>query len=179
MPTWRGGDAAMRDTARFHFGFSVPLRPHADAGRVVEAVAAAEGDLGIVPVAHESTSGTPWWSRLIGAEAPKIIARLPFVERSDHPAGLPVFVITRPGAAVAVHEVALFATRSRDPLPPLEPLGATLLDAAGDGTVEERLLSVPEASAQALRVHLAALDIAVTDVGGHAARFTVAPASAA
>ena len=29
--------------------------------------------------------------------APKIIARLPFVERADHPAALPVFVISRAG----------------------------------------------------------------------------------
>ena len=34
------GEAAMRDTARFHFGFTVPFVTHMDASGVVAAVAA-------------------------------------------------------------------------------------------------------------------------------------------
>src|SRR5271155_2143556 len=37
------GDAAMRDSARFHFGFTVPCVPHLSASGVIEAVAAAGG----------------------------------------------------------------------------------------------------------------------------------------
>ena len=32
------GDAGMRDSARFHFGFTVPYRPHPDCAAVIEAV---------------------------------------------------------------------------------------------------------------------------------------------
>src|SRR5438132_12534198 len=84
------GDAAMRDSARFHFGFTVPFVPHADAASVVAAVSDSRGDLGLVPAFGTAGTGA-WWSALESDSAPKIIARLPFVERADHPAGVPVF----------------------------------------------------------------------------------------
>ena len=87
------GEAAMRDSARFHFGFTVPFMTHMGASGVVAAVAASRGDIGLVPAAGSSSA---WWTALEGGDAPKIIARLPFVERADHPAGLPVFGIARP-----------------------------------------------------------------------------------
>ena len=43
------GDALMRDSARFHFGFTVPFIPHMGAAAVVEAVSSSKGDLGLVP----------------------------------------------------------------------------------------------------------------------------------
>src|ERR1700747_1601783 len=43
------GDAAMRDSARFHFGFTVPFVPHADAARGGGGVSASRGGLGLVP----------------------------------------------------------------------------------------------------------------------------------
>src|SRR6185312_14692194 len=43
------GDARMRDSARFHFGFTVPFVPHMGAAGVVEAVSESKGDLGLVP----------------------------------------------------------------------------------------------------------------------------------
>ena len=43
------GDAAMRDSARFHFGFTVPFVPHMGAAGVVAAVSESKGDLGLVP----------------------------------------------------------------------------------------------------------------------------------
>ena len=78
------GEAAMRDTARFHFGFTVPFVTHMGASGVVAAVAASRGDIGLVPAAAAAGA---WWTALEGDDAPKIIARLPFVERADHPAG--------------------------------------------------------------------------------------------
>ena len=42
-----GGDAPMRDTARFHFGFTVPYVPHDSAAGVIDAVADSAGDLGV------------------------------------------------------------------------------------------------------------------------------------
>src|SRR5258708_3387977 len=43
------GDATMRDSARFHFGFTVPFVPHMGAASVVAAVSDSKGDLGLVP----------------------------------------------------------------------------------------------------------------------------------
>src|SRR5271156_577710 len=43
------GDALMRDSARFHFGFAVPFEPHLGAASVVEAVSRSKGDLGLIP----------------------------------------------------------------------------------------------------------------------------------
>src|SRR5258708_1565145 len=41
------GESAMRDSERFHFGFTVPVVAHLGAAGVVAAVAAAKGDLGL------------------------------------------------------------------------------------------------------------------------------------
>jgi chorismate mutase len=103
------GDAAMRDSARFHFGFTVPFITHIGAAGVVEAIAASQGDLGLVPAS--SIAGAPaWWTALEG-NAPKIIARLPFVERHDHPAALPVFAIARPNPDAVVTDVEMWSIR--------------------------------------------------------------------
>jgi chorismate mutase len=104
------GDAAMRDSARFHFGFTVPFVPHMGAASVVAAVSDSKGDLGLVP-AFTMAGANAWWSALEFESAPKIIARLPFVERADHPAGVPVFVISRAAADSMVREVEVWSVR--------------------------------------------------------------------
>src|SRR5438128_5569607 len=43
------GDAAMRDSARFHFGFTVPFVAHFGAAAAVAAVARSTGALALVP----------------------------------------------------------------------------------------------------------------------------------
>src|SRR5271155_4269135 len=104
------GDALMRDSARFHFGFTVPFEPHMGAASVVEAVSRSKGDLGLIP-AFAIAGGGPWWAALEFDAAPKIIARLPFVERADHPAALPVFVISRVAADAMVTETEVWSMR--------------------------------------------------------------------
>ena len=104
------GDALMRDSARFHFGFTVPFVAHMGAAAVVAAVSASKGDLGLVP-AFDIASAGAWWSALEFDAAPKIIARLPFVERSDHPAALPVFVISRVAADAMATEAPVWSVR--------------------------------------------------------------------
>ena len=104
------GDALMRDSARFHFGFTVPFVPHMGAAGVVAAVSASKGDLGLVP-AFDIASAGAWWSALEFDAAPKIIARLPFVERPDHPAALPVFVLSRVAADAMATEAAVWSVR--------------------------------------------------------------------
>src|SRR6266545_2089353 len=56
------GDAAMRDSARFHFGFTVPFVAHMGAAAVVAAVSESKGDLGLVP-AFAAQPGA-WWDAL-------------------------------------------------------------------------------------------------------------------
>src|SRR5215217_700815 len=102
------GEAAMRDTARFHFGFTVPFATHIGASSVAAAVAASRGDIGLVPAAGASGA---WWTALEGGDAPKIITRLPFVERAHHPAGLPVFGIARPNPDAVVPDVETWSVR--------------------------------------------------------------------
>jgi chorismate mutase len=71
-------ESAMRDSARFHFGFTVPYVAHFNASAAVEAVARSKGDLALVSAI---SSRTPWWLALEADGAPKITARLPFVAR--------------------------------------------------------------------------------------------------
>jgi chorismate mutase len=104
------GDALMRDSARFHFGFTVPFVPHMGASGVVAAVSESNGDLGLVPALGVAGAGA-WWSALEFDSAPKIIARLPFVERADHPAALPVFVISRVADDAMAKEAVIWSVR--------------------------------------------------------------------
>jgi chorismate mutase len=104
------GDALMRDSARFHFGFTVPFVPHAGAASVVAAVSESKGDLGLVPAFATAGAG-PWWAALEFDAAPKIIARMPFVERPNHPAALPVFVVSRVAADAMVTETEVWSVR--------------------------------------------------------------------
>src|ERR1700753_2125493 len=55
------GESAMRDSARFHFGFTVPFVSHFSAEVAVDAVAKSKGDLALVSAV---SSRTPWWTAL-------------------------------------------------------------------------------------------------------------------
>jgi chorismate mutase len=173
------GDAHMRDSARFHFGFTVPLVPHVGAASVVQAVAASNGDLGLVPAFAIAGSG-PWWTALEFDTAPKIIARLPFVERADHPAALPVFVISRVAADAMVTETEVWSMRvsgwSATSVERIAEIADAIAapDQAFDGAA--LLISVArgdiEAVADALRSTGASIR-SQTLVGSHATRYTV------
>src|SRR6202521_3642481 len=104
------GDAMMRDSARFHFGFTVPFAPHIGAASVVAAASASRGDLGLVPAFATAGAG-PWWAALEFDAAPKIIARLPFVERANHPAAMPVFALSRAAPDAMVTETEVWSMR--------------------------------------------------------------------
>src|SRR5262245_56542889 len=104
------GDAAIRDSARFHFGFTVPFVPHMGAANVVAAVSESKGDLGLVPAFAMAGAGA-WWNALEFDAAPKIIARLPFIDRADHPAAAPVFLVSRAAPDAMVREVETWSVR--------------------------------------------------------------------
>ena len=179
------GDALVRDSVRFHFGYTVPVVQHVGAAAVVDAVASSRGDLGLLR-AEAVSGGKPWWTALEGEGTPKIIARLPFVERGDHPAALPLFVVSKPlPADAALSEVEVWSvhvagwnTSVARALAPLAEVvaqpdsgldsAALLISVPQSRKVEQVLASLKEAGAS---VRSSAL------VGGHATRYTVPPKS--
>lgn len=174
------GDALMRDSARFHFGFTVPFVPHMGSASVVAAVSASKGDLGLVP-AFAATSAGDWWTALEFESAPKIIARLPFVDRADHPAALPVFVISRASDDAMVKEVEVWSVRVSGWSAAAARAVSTIAeiiavpDSAFDGAC--LLISVPagrklaEATDTLLKAGASVRSTAL--VGSHATRYTV------
>jgi chorismate mutase len=178
-----GGDPPMRDSARFHFGFTVPYVPHNNAAGVIEAVQRSPGDLGLVRIGGGAADGA-WWSGLTYPQAAKIIARLPFVERPDHPAGLPVFVVSKPVEDAAARDVLLYAVqveRWRDALPALiAEAGGEIIGNAPDRMGLSLLVAISGPRAGAAGERLSALSGAtrMADVGSHAARFDISRESA-
>ena len=174
------GDALMRDSARFHFGFTVPFVPHLGAAGVVAAVSASKGDLGLVP-AFATTGGGAWWTALEFESAPKIIARLPFIVRPDHPAPLNVFVISRVAADAMVTEVEIWSVRvsgwGATAARAVSALAETIAvpDSAFDGAA--LLVSVPAGGklddVTAALVKTGASVRSTALVGSHATRYTV------
>jgi chorismate mutase len=171
------GESLMRDSARFHFGFVVPYVTHFSPSAAVEAVAKSKGDLALVSAI---SSRSPWWVELEPLGAPKIIARLPFVERADHPAALPVFVVSRVSDSAMVTEVETWSirvsgwngeiARALSPLADIVAVpdtafdGAALLVSMTAGDLEKIKAALLEAGAS---VRSSAL------VGSHATRYTV------
>ncbi|MFY9967999.1 MAG: chorismate mutase [Roseiarcus sp.] len=172
------GEAAIRDSARFHFGFTVPCVAHRSAADVIAAVAESSGDLGMFPLDGGPEAGA-WWTRLAPPPAPKVIARLPFVERPDHPAGLPVFVISQPLAEGAARDVVLDSItldQWRPKLPAaLHSAGAEIIGSAADGMGLALLVARQgEATSQAVRAALwsaGGADVRSVEIGAHASRF--------
>ncbi|MET0877473.1 MAG: chorismate mutase [Tardiphaga sp.] len=172
------GESAMRDSARFHFGFTVPYVAHFSAAAAVEAVARSKGDLALVPA---TSSRAPWWIELEPQDMPKIIARLPFIERADHPAALPVFVVSRVADSAMVTEVEMWSVRvsgwNAETARALSPLAEIVAvpDTAFDGAA--LLVSVTgSTSLEHIKAALIAAGASVRSsalVGSHATRYTV------
>ena len=181
MPTCPPATRSCANSARFHFGFTVPLVPHVGAASVVAAVTESKGDLGLVPAFAIAGAGAgPWWTALEFESAPKIIARLPFVERADHPAGLPVFVISRVAPEAMVTETEVWSFRvsgwnaaSVDSLAGLADAIA-VPDSAFDGAA--LLISVSGGGVDAVANALVGTGASIRSralVGSHATRYTV------
>jgi hypothetical protein len=172
----------MRDSARFHFGFTVPLESHFGSDATIAAVARASGDLGLLRVEGHPSRGV-WWQGLMPPGAPKVIARLPFIERPDHPAAMPVFVVARPGAAAAARDVVLYATQMehwREGLPAVvAELSGEIIGTAADGSQSALLLAfagqIPQGQIAA-RLEPAVGALTLVEVGAHAQRSIAPPA---
>jgi chorismate mutase len=171
------GESLMRDSARFHFGFTVPYVSHFSAPAAVEAVAKSKGDLALVSA---TSSTTPWWIALEAEGVPKIIARLPFVERADHPAALPIFVVSRVADSAMVTEVEMWSVRvsgwNADIALALSPLAEIV--AVPDTALDGAALLVSFAAGHLKKIEAALVEAGASVrssalVGSHATRYTV------
>ena len=160
------GESAMRDSARFHFGFVVPYVSHfsgAGGGRGGGEIEGRPG-AGLGRVRR-----TPWWNALEADGAPKIIARLPFLERADHPAALPVFVISRVADDAMVTEVEMWSVRvsgwNADTARALAPLAEIVAvpDTAFDGAA--LLVSVAGTGFEKIKMALIKAGASVRSIG--------------
>jgi hypothetical protein len=143
-------------------------------------VAASKGDLALVSA---TASPSPWWLALEAQGSPKIIARLPFIERADHPAALPVFVISRVADSAMVTEVEMWSIRvsgwNAEIARALSPLAEAVAvpDLAFDGAA--LLVSITGTSTlDGIKAALIAAGASVRSsalVGSHATRYTVPP----
>jgi hypothetical protein len=159
----------------------VPFVAHMGAAAVVAAVSDSAGDLGLVPAVPTAGAGA-WWNALEFDSAPKIVARLPFVDRADHPAALPAFVISRAAGDAMATEVELWSMRvsgwsakAAEALAGLAEL-AVVPDRAFDGAA--LLISVPQGGSIAAitdRLVKAGASVRASAlVGSHATRYRVA-----
>lgn len=101
-----GDDAvAAMDSARFSFGFTVPVHALPSAGEVVSRIEAGGDRLGLVLLKEEAG---PWWERLSSAQ---IVARLPFIAADGRQAGEPALVLAPPLADPVPFEITCYAVR--------------------------------------------------------------------
>ncbi|NJO55502.1 MAG: hypothetical protein HC834_03140 [Rhodospirillales bacterium] len=73
-------DTGCWDVARDHFGMFTPIARHGTVRGVIESVHRQEASVGVLPFPSQNDPD-PWWRHLFTshADAPKIIARLPFI----------------------------------------------------------------------------------------------------
>jgi chorismate mutase len=166
------------DTARFHFGFTVPLHKHGHAQHVIEAVRQAVGDLGIVPLQKMALEGA-WWNELIGPQKPKIIARLPFLTRTHHPIPRSYYVISKPLAEAMSREVIICAINLGRWSPKITEVISSLQgeivssSPQGDRLCSLIALPYPHDGAKLYDafIKIGLTDIHVDEIGSHAAPF--------
>ena len=166
---------AMRDLARFYFGFTVPAHLVAGPEEVIDAVARSISDLGIVRLSQPSWVG-PWWQRLGHEGGPRIIARLPYILFPGRVADLPALVVSNPisepvGPEWLIH--AFVGVGDRDPSEALEAAGFELLARHDDGPRVEFLVASPaDAALDAVTAAFEAAKVEVREprcVGGYPA----------
>jgi chorismate mutase len=75
---------AVWDLARDHYGSHTPMTAYQSTYQVIHAVAERRIAVGVLPMPQDG-DGDPWWRHLLSldAEAPRIIARLPFGPRGN------------------------------------------------------------------------------------------------
>ncbi len=133
---------AMRDVARFLFGFTVALHRQQGALDTVNHIRESGTDLGLVALAQPLEAGA-WWRALGRASGPRIMALAPFIAVAGRPAELPVLVIAPELADPTPPDLILFAVTAigADAARTIRAAGGTVLAEAG----RELLVALPAA----------------------------------
>jgi chorismate mutase len=124
---------AMRDAIRFYFGFSVRVTDCESAEAAIARVAASAQDIAVVAIAKKGR----WWDGLVGAGAPKILAKLPFIEIPGRPADFPAYVIGPPLNDSATPDIRVLAMEREGLEPALLSHGGAIVGRAEDDILVE------------------------------------------
>jgi len=102
------------DLARDQYGSFTPMTRHVSQRGVVEAVRTQEATVGILPLPRPDDE-RPWWPLMVSEEpeAPRVIARLPFIPRGQGPdTGLEALVISGVGQEETGRDHSLLAVEA-------------------------------------------------------------------
>ncbi|MCV6574846.1 MAG: chorismate mutase [Cohaesibacter sp.] len=135
--------SALRDVARFYFGFTVDFSERTDIEAVKEKVRAGKGSvLGVV--ANEEGQGA-WWRDLC-KDGVQVIARLPVIAQTGRPVDVDAFVLSMPLMDTTVPDmrlVALGAGNAALAVPAIEKIGGSLVAKEQDGEAADFLVALP------------------------------------
>ena len=123
--------AGFWDFARDHYGSHAPMSAYRSIGEVIRAVTEGDAAVGILPMPREGDLD-PWWRHLVlrGANAPRVVARLPFGGRGNARAdGVDALVIGHVAQQETGADRTLFAIESAPDISRARFLG--LLSSAG------------------------------------------------
>ena len=127
---------AMRDVVRFYFGFSVPVSEAASSEAALKSISGTRSQIAIIA----ADSDGAWWRGLCGEDAPKVLARLPFIAMEGRPAGLPCYVVGPPLNDISPADINLYAVSAENGLAAAaERLGGRLVSRAD----AEALIELP------------------------------------
>ena len=155
--------------ARDHFGVTVSTRTFATAAALFEAVATTPDLIGLLPFPDSHDGEAPWWLHLVSeaGDAPRIVARLPFLKRG----GGDALAIGAFDPGVSGADASLFVVETHAPLTTqsagprilaraaLGPRAAALVEIDGDAAAADR---------ESLHIAVAGEDAEIRHVGGYA-----------
>lgn len=139
-----GGDpAAMRDLARFAFGFSVELVEAAGPDAVVATVAETGSDLGLIGLGRPAAGR--WWRNLSMANGPRVMALWPFIADNAPPADVSALVISPLLDEATPSDLSVLAATDDRPLGTPVAEAALIAEYAVEGG-RDLMLAVPRES---------------------------------
>ena len=100
----------------------------------IAGVARSRKDIAVVA----ATAKGRWWAGLVGASAPKVFAKLPFIDIPDRPADLAAYVVGPPLKQTFIPDIRLLSIENTTRLKKaVAPLGGALVARAADQALVE------------------------------------------
>jgi len=112
----------------------VPLSETSTSGAAIERVARSGSDVAVLAAERKER----WWTGLDGVGAPKIFAKLPFIEMPSRPADIAAYVVGPPLSEANAPDICVFALADEPNLAgAVAALGGGLIGRAdGDALIE-------------------------------------------